>query len=279
MFISMLAVILVIGMLPATAFASHRQSDGYPLDLNDNVILSVYTGSVFPGEPYTHMDTSPYVRFNSSFQQSNNGYESYENRASTVLTQNILTDVTQGQNLRYGNRTYYVWGVFDTGTGATSDGLAKYFVNGASNAIFNDANETEMIAKAKNISETAAASYEIVWYIAKYQTSDTAWHIDGIIRPRDAYSVNYYGNNNTGGGAPTGAINQPENTQYTVLGNVGSKGNNQDVLTRVVAGVTYKFIGWNTKADGSGTWYNAGDTVTLNDTTTVDHTLSLYAQW
>ena len=35
----------------------------------------------------------------------------------------------------------------------------------------------------------------------------------------------------------------------------------------------YRFTGWNTKADGSGTVYDPGDTVTLNGD------ITLYAQW
>ena len=35
----------------------------------------------------------------------------------------------------------------------------------------------------------------------------------------------------------------------------------------------YSFIGWNTRADGRGTWYDAGDTIVMNED------VILYAQW
>ena len=62
----LLTLVMLLGMLPTTASAAHDGS-GKPLDMTDNVVLSLYTGTDFPGEPNTHMDTSGYVSFSSSF--------------------------------------------------------------------------------------------------------------------------------------------------------------------------------------------------------------------
>lgn len=271
----LLAAMLLFALIPSSVFASHRDSDGYPLDLNDNVVLSVYEGNNFPGEPNTHMNMGDYASFSYNFDHNED--VDYAQSATGVLNDSIFDDLVQGPTLRWGRNDFYVWGAFDTSTGATSSGLSKYFAGGAQNRIFSDDNETKMIMQVKNISEAEASTYEIVWYVVKYQTSDTAWHIDGIIRNRNLYSVNYYGNGNTSGGAPVGSSDLSEGSTYTVLGNSGV-GNDGD-LERTIAGVKYDFIGWNTKIDGSGTSYAPGDTLTIDSTTTQNHTLTLYAQW
>lgn len=75
---------------------------------------------------------------------------------------------------------------------------------------------------------------------------------------RDTFTASFDANQGTG------AINPiTSNTAYEVELPDG------DALSRD----GYHFTGWNTKANGTGTGYNAGDTVTLTDDTT------FYAQW
>ena len=76
------------------------------------------------------------------------------------------------------------------------------------------------------------------------------------------YNVTYNGNGNDGGAVPTDANSYLYNATATVLGNTGS-------LTKSL----YRFNGWNTSADGSGTSYAAGATFNIQANTT------LYAQW
>jgi hypothetical protein len=77
------------------------------------------------------------------------------------------------------------------------------------------------------------------------------------------YTVTYYGNENTGGTAPTDT-NSPyvSGASVTVLGNTGNL---------VKSGNT--FTGWNTAANGSGTTYQAGNTFPITGNTV------LYAKW
>ncbi|MFV0394615.1 MAG: InlB B-repeat-containing protein, partial [Coprobacillaceae bacterium] len=76
------------------------------------------------------------------------------------------------------------------------------------------------------------------------------------------YTVLYDGNGNTGGTIPSDT-NSPymSGTTVTVL--------DKETLEKT----NYTFVGWNTEADGSGTWYQAGDTFVI----TAD--ITLYAQW
>lgn len=78
------------------------------------------------------------------------------------------------------------------------------------------------------------------------------------------YTVTYNGNTNTGGTAPVDALSPyTSGSNVTVLGNTGS-----------LVKTGYVFSVWNTAADGSGTSYAAGATLSSISANTV-----LYAQW
>ena len=80
--------------------------------------------------------------------------------------------------------------------------------------------------------------------------------------PIEEYRVIYDGNTNDLGTAPVDTNNPyAKDSEVTVL----SKGN--------LAKTNYTFKGWNTKSDGSGISYKAGDTFKITANTT------LYAQW
>ncbi len=75
----------------------------------------------------------------------------------------------------------------------------------------------------------------------------------------DNYTLSYDGNGNTGGVVPS-SQSSIHATSVTV---------SADVLSRS----SYYFIGWNTEADGSGTFYGSGDEINLTGD------LTLYAYW
>lgn len=77
-----------------------------------------------------------------------------------------------------------------------------------------------------------------------------------------SYSVTYNANGATSGSVPTDNNEYEKDASVTVLGNTGS-------LTKT----GYTFANWNTKADGSGTDYAAGETFSIAGNTT------LYAKW
>ncbi|MFC0393615.1 InlB B-repeat-containing protein [Paenibacillus mendelii] len=77
------------------------------------------------------------------------------------------------------------------------------------------------------------------------------------------YTVTYDGNGSTGGAAPSDNGTYETGAPVTVLGNTGNL---------VKAG--YTFAGWNTAANGSGTSYAAGTTLTMGSAN-----VTLFAQW
>ena len=78
-----------------------------------------------------------------------------------------------------------------------------------------------------------------------------------------AYTVTYSANGATGGSVPVDGNKYQAGATVTVLGNTGS-----------LADTGYTFAGWNTAANGSGTSYAQGATLTMGSANVV-----LYAQW
>ena len=70
--------------------------------------------------------------------------------------------------------------------------------------------------------------------------------------PPVTYTITYDGNGATGGTVPTDSGDYPEGAPVTVLGNTGD-------LVRT----GHSFQGWNTKVDGTGDTYTAGQTFTM----------------
>ncbi|GEM_PF-4854219 len=98
------------------------------------------------------------------------------------------------------------------------------------------------------------------------------------------YNVAFDGNHHTGGTAPSQINNQLyDGTNFTMPANSVSKSNKitfEENGGFAIADKTfnYVFAGWNTKADGTGTNYNAGSG--YNNITTDDGvTVTLYAKW
>lgn len=79
----------------------------------------------------------------------------------------------------------------------------------------------------------------------------------------EIHSVYYDANKSESGSAPNDTNSYITDEDATVLDNNGN-------LTRK----GYKFVGWNTSADGNGTSYKAGDIIKMGDSD-----ITLYAQW
>jgi len=64
----MLAILTLTSAVPLTVFAA-SDSSGKPTDLTDDVVLAIYNGDGFPGEPAVYANTN-YTRINSSFESA-----------------------------------------------------------------------------------------------------------------------------------------------------------------------------------------------------------------
>jgi len=256
-----LALIMVTGLLPVTAFAA-VDSSGKPTDLNNTLVLSIYTGNGFPGEPAVY-GTSDYENINSSFAVKS-GATFASSAANQLEWEKIKKDLVQGAS----SGSTSVWGVYD------ANGTKDYFQEDAT--IIKRENEIKMICAVKGVSEAEAQNYEIIWYVIKLQhkpggwftRATTEWHIDGVIKEKTKISINYYGNGNTSGNAPLGTTSHTAGDPYTVLG--------KNTMVKKINGVEVAFLGWSAKADGTGAeagFYQPGDVISPTES------ISLYAMW
>ena len=99
-------------------------------------------------------------------------------------------------------------------------------------------------------------------YIGLISNNGTVYLDEIKIVWSQAFNVTYDDNGSTGGSVPTDDTDYSKSASVTVLGNTGS-----------LVKTGYHFDGWNTKDDGTGTNYAAGDTFTISEDTT------LYAKW
>ncbi len=155
----------------------------------------------------------------------------------------FLPDITDNV-LTYVNPAHTVAGVTEVNQALTDD-FHQYVATHISDVIPGYNSDTQYIE----------------WYVIKYQGRDSVWHIDGVIRERSKVNLDYDKNgSDVSGLAPTGK-------QYTQ----GTTATVEDAYTMRRPG--YTFAGWNTAADGSGTVYRPGNTITM------DESVTLYAQW
>jgi uncharacterized repeat protein (TIGR02543 family) len=101
--------------------------------------------------------------------------------------------------------------------------------------------------------------------MAGRKRSGLAYHRRAYTYSTTTYTVTYDGNTNTSGNTPiNGSSSYASGSTITILGNSGSP---------VLAKTGFTFAGWNTLANGSGTSYSQGNTITINNN------ITLYAQW
>lgn len=107
----------------------------------------------------------------------------------------------------------------------------------------------------------------IHWYVLKYSGQ---WKVDGVIRNRTAKSVAY--DINLTSSDRNKIEKMPKGFEYGQKATI-TVGAEKDgkVITPVLDG--YEFLGWNSKADGTGTAYEEGKQIEVTDN------ITFYAQW
>ena len=134
--------------------------------------------------------------------------------------------------------------------------------------------------------EAIRANFSVRPHIAKLMTglgfSDLGWHVDCSIYPLQTISLTYNLNLPTGyilktvGTPAPGIFTGDLNVEEAVF-TVPAKPELNSVYSATVTGATdtvsLKFVGWNTKADGTGETYVPGSPITIESDTI------LYAKW
>lgn len=110
---------------------------------------------------------------------------------------------------------------------------------------------------------------DIIWYVYKNELfANVKNHIDGYVSSNIVYDSNYDTFN---------VLVEGESRTTPQIVRVGESVTVRDNMFTPVD-KDYVFIGWNTKADGSGTWYKNSKDAGV-ETITLDHKVVLYAQW
>ena len=105
------------------------------------------------------------------------------------------------------------------------------------------------------------------WYVLKYAGQ---WKVDGVIRTRAAKSVAYDMNlNNTD---RSRFVDMPNGFEYGQKATI-TVGAEKDGTIKEPSLEGYEFLGWNTKADGTGTAYETGAQIDVTES------MTFYAQW
>lgn len=157
-----LALIMMVGLLPVTAFAA-VDSSGRPKDVNNSLILSIYTGTGFPGEPAVY-GTGNYMNINSSFAVRKGA--TFASSAKDQLDwDKIDRDIVQGSS----SGSTSVWGVYD------ANGTKNYFLSSAS--IIQPENEAKIIRAIKTNMETGA----LAWTSTLTNVSSRGMATDGTL--------------------------------------------------------------------------------------------------
>ena len=110
----------------------------------------------------------------------------------------------------------------------------------------------------------------IHWYVLKCVGKDN-WHVDGVIRNKANVEITY--NTNVPGTERTKIQNMPGSYQVAPGTDILIGADKGKTQIKRPARDGYFFMGWNTKEDGSGDYYNENTTVHLT------RNLNLYAQW
>lgn len=105
-----------------------------------------------------------------------------------------------------------------------------------------------------------SSKYYIEWYVLK-KTSDT-WHVDGVVRYKQKWTLRYNANTNDVVNDIIAAKQYAYNTDVTVKNTENSNGTQ---VNTVPVRTGYTFIGWNTKADGTGTAFVADNKIKVQD--------------
>ncbi|MGL4383358.1 MAG: InlB B-repeat-containing protein, partial [Bacilli bacterium] len=247
-------------------YANWKENNKYTITYNGNTntggtIPSDSSSPYYDGSSVTTLGQGSLVKANYTFDSWNTradgGGTSYKSGSSFNIRANTILYAIWNENAKY-TITYH--GNDNTSGAAPTDGNSPYYVNN--------------IATILGPSTLRKTNYTFVGWNTKAEGDGTNYGVLGSVeitaninlyakwQENAKYTITYHGNNNTDGNVPFDSSSPYyENTSITILPVGGLSRDN------------YTFVGWNTKADGQGTPYNAGSTLSIKENT------NLYAIW
>lgn len=267
---TMIAFCMVLTMLPCIPFLAASSDVGYHYELDTDGIdvgaqYLIVSGTV-TNSSALRMDTSTSWQTSKTDVTVKNGTEidAFENDNACLWSFSSATNGTVSCNGLYLNIEQY--SRYQT-TPATMQ--FTHFGNGAYGIYMHGGNDTNLQYLCYSYSVNATTWHTEYTY-GKIGTDRTAYknyvYLYKRVEDSTSFSVIYHGNGNTEGEAPDTVTGLESGTEHTLLAP-------KSELRKDIGNDTYLFRGWNTAADGSGTEYSVGDTIT------VTANVNLYAEW
>ena len=242
------------------------------------------TGGI-PNEPGDTKGRYIHIERNSSDNYYTTGtYNGFASTGSGIIAPDIWENPDYFVHSVDGSSTY---GVYD----ASGKNTLAALVDGSIDwdkalAALVSSNYAIIAADGTTVTEANMAQYRLIPYVVKYKSQSFMWHIDCAVVNREYVTLTYLVNF-SGSEYVTTSLRLPgavsvEKGNSTTVGYITDNGRNLNVGDKITVtdvesanGQTTEltFQGWNTQADGLGTYYSPGDFIVLNADT------YLYAIW
>ncbi len=267
-----IAIVMLVTLFPATMTVSAKVSaDEQPSNPVPNLFIGILDDNrvdgadEFPNEPSVTGYTYYYLKYkNRNYSLDDWSWDSrFTDNAGSYI--NINAFWNDGRIVK--DNSGDAFGYYDpTGLDLTKD---SFFVTGFG-ATFPEDDIIRLWMSREGITENVS-DYDLLFYVLKYEKGFSAgYHLDAKVVKKNNVVLSYNANKPAGVNAdiilPASHSVEP-NTNITVedLGSAYKK--------QTANGLDYRFVGWNTKADRSGTAYTAGSQISVTENTV------LYAQW
>lgn len=246
-----------------------------------NVYLAVRRDGNIPGEP-SDQGSASYNFYNGRYST---GYGTFDTCPKGIINENIV----DYQNFIFtsvdGTDTA---GLVDSTGITTNQVLSGIDFDKLLDAIANAGRNQRVTATdGKTVTTDNKDNYKVVCYVIKLQLDiNYGWHIDCAVVPKTYVTLSYdinipdgYVIQTSGVGVPNSETGLPPATfnvgAMSGLTTIDGEQNAIKVVNANDSAETYVFMfqGWNTKADGSGTWYEPNNSITIEENTV------LYAIW
>lgn len=246
-----------------------------------NVYLAVRRDGNIPGEP-SDQGSASYNFYNGQYSAR---FGTFNICPKDIINKNIV----DYQNFIFtsvdGTDTA---GLVDSTGITTNQVLSGIDFDALLDAIANAGRNQQVTATdGQTVTTANKDNYKVVCYVIKLQLdTNYGWHIDCAVVPKTYVTLSYdinipdgYEIQTSGVGVPNSETGLPPAT-FTVgamsgLTTIDGEQNAIKVVNANDSAETYVFMfqGWNTKADGSGTWYEPNSNITIEENTV------LYAIW
>ena len=218
-----------------------------------------------------------------STYEATSRYDNFAANGENIIIDSIASNINFVSSVD-GSATY---GVYDASGAKTLEVLQDGQIdwNQVLDALVNSG-ETIIATDGTVLTADNKDQFKVIPYVVKYKTQDFRWHIDCAVVRKEFVTLTYFINFDGSQYVTTSlvlpnAVTVAKDSTVAVgaIKNNGTPLNKNDkIRVTDVNGtngqtVELTFSGWNTKSDGTGTWYDPGSEITLPANT------ELYAMW